>query len=138
MNKNDWAVRYEFEKLEPDILRDKIEYILNTTVDIVFTIHSRRKYEKYGGFNLFTVELTQENVPVYDKADKTSKMIGNTPAGIDKIVAVYRVTGLKGDGFYGRVLKFRTANKKPLYGFIHEDHTGTHHALNPGELDSLM
>jgi hypothetical protein len=41
-----WVVKYDFAKLDGDVLRDKIEYIFSTTVDIVLSIHSTRSASK--------------------------------------------------------------------------------------------
>jgi len=37
---NQWVVKYDFDKLENETLQDKIEYIFNSTVDIILSIHT--------------------------------------------------------------------------------------------------
>jgi hypothetical protein len=65
-------------------------------------------------------------------------MIGKTPAGVKRILTASRVTGLKRDGYYWRVMKLKVENRPLLYGFIHEDHAGNHRPVGDGDIRSLL
>lgn len=115
-----WIVKYEFAKLDGDVLRDKIEYIFSTTVDIVLSIHSTRSASEYLKHQSYNLELKQENVPVFEKADKSSKVVSMTPPGMLNINTVFRVEGLQGDGPYWHVIHLDA--HELLSGFIHNDY----------------
>jgi len=115
-----WIVKYDFAKLDGNVLRDKIEYIFSTTVDIVLSIHSTRSASKYIDHQSYNLELKQENVPVFEKADKSSKIISMTPPGMLKIDTEFRVEGLQGDGLYWYISHMEVHSF--LYGFIHNDY----------------
>jgi hypothetical protein len=68
----------------------------------------------------YNLELKQENVPVFEKADKSSKIIRMTPPGMLKIDTVFRVEGLQGDGLYWHILHME--GHSLFYGFIHNDY----------------
>lgn len=111
-----WIVKEDFAKLEPDILNDNIEYVFNTTVDIIITIHTKRGAIKTSSRREYHLELKQEEVPVYEKADTTSRIVATTPKGLTKVSCDYRILGLRGDGTYWH------ANESTLWGFIHNDY----------------
>lgn len=68
------------------------------------------------------LNLAQEDIPVYKKADKNSQVVGRTPAGMTQIDTDYRVEGLSGDGPYWHVSNFEKGVS--LWGFIHNDFVG--------------
>lgn len=113
---DEWIVKHEFDKLEKEILEDKIEYIFNSTVDIVLSIHVKRESIKSKDYREFFLELKQDKVPVLEKADATSNVIGTTPAGLTKLKCEYHIIGLKGDGPYWKILHI--GEEIMLSGFI--------------------
>ena len=117
---NKWVVKYDFEKLEKETLQDKIEYIFNATIDIIFSIHTKKENIKTSDYRNYCLELNQEEVPVLEKADSTSKVVGTTPPGLTKIDCEYHITGLNGDGPYWMIRHYK--EKVFLYGFIHDDY----------------
>lgn len=98
-----WVVKEDFDKLDKEFLADKIEYIFSTTVDVVLGLHTARKAVKSGGYGRYYLDLSTECVPVFEKADKTSKIISTTPPGLIRIDTDYRVLGLQGDAEYWHV-----------------------------------
>lgn len=116
----DWIVKHDFDKLEKETLKDKIEYIYNSTIDIIFSIHTKKEKIKTKDYHNFFLELSQEEVPIYEKADSKSKVIGTTPPGLTKIDCEYHIAGLNGDGPYWHIRHFK--EKMFLYGFIHNDY----------------
>ncbi len=115
-----WIVKHDFAKLDANLLSDKIEYIFSTTIDIIFTIHSNRRAAKTADYQSHYLELTQENVSVFEKADKNSVVMGTTPSGMLKIHTDFYVEGLQEDGRYWHVID--TQKDILLYGFIHNDY----------------
>lgn len=116
----EWVVKYDFDKLEREILKDKIEYIFNSTIDIIFSIHSKKESIKSRDYQSFYLELSQDEVPIFEKADSSSKVVGTTPPGLTKIGCEYRIIGLDGDGPYWHIRHL--GEKTFLYGFIHNDY----------------
>ncbi len=115
----EWVVKYDFNKLDTETLKVNIEYIFNTTVDIIITIHSKKETIKRSTYKRYSVELKQEEVPVYEKADINSRVIGRTPKGLTQMDCDFRVTGFRGDGPYWYIHDLDLGYF--LYGFIHDD-----------------
>ena len=116
----EWIVKHEFDKLDDKILPDKIEYIFNTTVDIILSIHTTKQNIQSKDYIFFNLELVSDEVPVFEKADSTSKIICKTPKGLLEIGCEYRTTGLRGDGPYWKIRHI----EKPqfIFGYIHNNH----------------
>lgn len=115
-----WIIKHEFSKLDETILADKIEYIFSATLDVVLSIHRTKQATKWADRKNYYLELNQENVPIYKKADKNSEETGCTPAGMTRIDTDYRVEGLNGDGTYWHVSHYKEGLS--LWGFLHSDY----------------
>lgn len=115
-----WVVKHDFDKLDAAVLADKAEYIFSTTVDVLLSLHANRRKTKTSGYNSYFVELKSDNVPVLEKADVNSKVVGYTPPGLLKIDTDFRVVGLNGDGPYWYV--HQIAQGDFLVGYIHNDY----------------
>lgn len=115
-----WVVKYDFDKLDDAVLADKAEYVFSTSVDVLLSLHTNRRNTKTSQYGTYFVELKNDNVPVFEKADVNSKVVGYTPAGLVKIDTDFRITGLCGDGPYWSV--HHIAEGKFLIGYIHNDH----------------
>jgi hypothetical protein len=116
-----WVVKHEFDKLDEKLLSDKIDYIFSATLDVVLSIDRTRQATKSLERRNYSLELTQEDVPVYKKADKNSEIVGRTPAGVTQIDTRYRIDGLNGDGPYWEVSYMDVEKELFLFGFIHND-----------------
>ncbi|MDI5891094.1 hypothetical protein [Halomonas rhizosphaerae] len=116
----DWIVKHDFSKLDEDILADKVEYIFSAALDVILSIHRTRQATQWTERKKYYLELSQENVPIYKKADKSSEETGRTPNEMTRIDTDYRVEGLKGDGIYWHVFQFE--KDRFLWGFIHSDY----------------
>lgn len=113
---NQWIIKQDFDKLEGELLKDKIEYIFSTTVDIIFSIHSKKEAIKTSDYRKYQIELKQEEISIYEKADINSKLVGHTPPGVQHLDCNFYVTGLKNDGLYCSV---RCSNEEIyLSGYI--------------------
>jgi len=115
-----WAIKHEFSKLDKKVLTDKIEYIFSATLDVVLSLHRTRQATQWVDHNKYYLDLKQEHVPIYKKADKNSEEIGRTPTGITRIYTDYRVDGLNGDDTYWHISHFE--EDIFLGGFIHNDY----------------
>jgi hypothetical protein len=113
-----WIVKEEFEKLEEFYLAENIEYIFGAALDIILAIHKTRQATKNIGARSFFLELTEENVPVYKKADSTSEVAGLTHPGVTRMDTDFKIEGLSGDGIYWHVMDFK--HGRLLYGFIED------------------
>lgn len=116
-----WVVKNEFDKLDLKLLEDKIEYIFSTTVDVVLGLHEARKAVKTTGHGSYYVELGREGVPVFEKADKTSKIVSTTPPGLIRIDTNYRVLGMKGEAEYWHIVHSDKDHDLWIWGFIHTE-----------------
>lgn len=112
----DWVVKHELDKLEVQTLENNIEYIFNTTADIILSVHTNKKNIKTKSYFSFKVDLVIDQIDVYEKADKDSKVIGKTPEGIFELKCSYHIEGLKEDGPYWKVTY--AGKDKYLYGYI--------------------
>lgn len=115
-----WVVKHDFGKLDTNILRDRIEYIFSATLDVVLSIHRTSQATQWNQSGHYYIDLTQESVPIYKKADKDSEVAGTTFEGMTRIDTDYRVDGLNGDGPYWHVSHY-DKERSFLWGFIHSD-----------------
>jgi hypothetical protein len=115
-----WIIKHDFHKLDSRVLEDKVAYIFSTTIDVVLAIHTTRKAIKTANRGSYYLELAQANVPIFEKADTKSKVIGNTPAGIGRIDTDFRILGFEGDGPYWHI--HHIEGDVMLWGYIHNDY----------------
>ncbi len=115
-----WIIKNDYDKLEPDVLKDEIEYIFNTTVDIIFSLHSKRAASRTSSCRNYYLKLKNDEVPIYSKADMSSKITATTPKDIMKLESDYSIQGLKNDATYWHVSHFEKDNY--YFGFIHNDY----------------
>lgn len=115
-----WVIKREFSKVDKNLLSSKIEYIFSATLDVVLSIHRTKQDTKWVDPKNYYLELKQEHVPLYKKADKNSEETGRTLAGMTRIDTNYNVEGLNGDGTYWHVHHFEEGFS--MWGFIHEDY----------------
>jgi len=116
----EWVVKHELDKLETESLKENIEYIFNTTVDILFSVHTNKQNIKTKDHLFFKIELKSDEIDVYEKADKNSKIIGKTPKGLMELDCVYHIEGLNGDGPYWRIRHI--GKDQYLFGYILNDY----------------
>ena len=93
--------------------------VTSSTVDIIIAIHSKKESIKQSTYQRYSVELKQEEVPVYEKADINSRVIGRTRKGLTQMDCDFRVTGFQGDGPYWHIHYLEPGYF--LFGFIHDD-----------------
>ncbi len=113
-SENEWVVKHEINKIQT--AKENIEYIFNATVDIILSIHTKQLAVKASPERKYYIELNQKKVPIYEKADTTSKIIF-TASDVTRVACDYLVMGLRGDADYWHVNDFK--HEPYLYGFIH-------------------
>lgn len=113
-----WIVKRDLDKLDARFLSDNVDYIFSATVDILLAIHTTRRATKRSKPGQYYLELAQENVPVYEKADTNSKVVGTTPPGMTRIDTDFHILGFEGDGPYWHVYEKGLG----LFGYIHNDY----------------
>lgn len=116
---NNWYIKRDFDKLEEPHIRDKIEYIYSTTIDIIFSIHIKKASIKTQDYHNYIVNLVDADVPVYEKADRNN-IVGIILKGTGKVDCNYSVEGFNRDGAYWRVI--HKQDGKYISGYIHDEY----------------
>lgn len=116
----EWIIKYEFNKLNEEILKDKIDYIFSATVDVILSINQTSQATQWADHSKQYLELNSDNVPVYFKADTNSKISYYTPSGMTRIDTDYRVEGLNDAGPYWHVFSYE--QELIIKGFIHNNY----------------
>jgi hypothetical protein len=114
-----WVVKYDFGKLDPTTLADKAEYVFATTIDIALAMNASNKAIQTVEHGRYLLKLARENVPVYQKADAASTVVGTTPTGLTEIGTDYRIEGLRGDGPYWHVNE--VGEDAWIWGYVHDE-----------------
>lgn len=125
-----WNVKRDFDKLDLEILAKKIQYIYDTTINIVFSIHGVKNTIRTADWQRYHLELALEEVNVYEKADGRSTVLSVTPKGLKNLDCDHYIYGFEGDGPYWYVSQF--VNGILISGYIHND------SLIPPGTDDLI
>lgn len=72
---NQWIVKEEFDKLDTDLLAERIEYIFATTVDVVLGLHAARKAVKTSGYGRYYLDLQREGGRCMRKPTKRQRSL---------------------------------------------------------------
>jgi hypothetical protein len=99
----EWIVKQEFNKLENEGIRERAEYVLDATINLFIVSDQKIKATKSPDHRNYYIELRTDKIPLYEKADKDSKVLGHTPEGLMKVYVQSSVLGLKGDNIYWKV-----------------------------------
>jgi hypothetical protein len=116
---SEWIVKREFNKLESEGIRERADYVLDATINIFITYDQKYKATKSPNYRNYYVDLRTDKIPLYEKADKDSKVLGHTPEGLMKVYVESNVAGLKGDNIYWKVRHLE--GDIYLTGFISND-----------------
>lgn len=71
----DWVVKREFGKFEEDGIRERAEYVLDTTINLFVAAHQKLAATRSPERRNYYVKLRREQVPVYEKADVNSEVV---------------------------------------------------------------
>jgi len=116
---SDWVVKEDFRKLDEEGIKDRAEYVLDSTINLILTKHLDLKRSKTPDYRNYYVNLKNELAPIYEKADKKSKIIDTVPAGCKKLFVDSKVAALNGDGLFWHVSHLE--DDLNLYGYIDND-----------------
>jgi hypothetical protein len=119
---DDWVVKREFSIFEEDGIRERAEYVLDTTINLFVTADQKLAATRSTEFRNYYVTLRQEQVPVYRKADTGSEVVATTPAGLTELFVDYVVSALDGTGRFWHINHL--AEGIYLRGYISEDIVG--------------
>jgi len=114
-----WVIKHEFRVLEKDGIKDRAEYVLDTTVNLFVAADQKLAATKSPEYRRYYVTLRKEEVPVYRKADTGSEVVQTTPKGVKTLYVDFRVAGLSGEGIFWHVLQFDEGLL--ISGYISED-----------------
>lgn len=114
-----WYVKRDFDKLDYNHIKDHIEYIYSTTADIIYSITIKKASIKTQNYQEYFVELLDEIILVYEKADIESPVVGSLPQGLSKVDCDFSVEGFGDDGPYWHISYCDADNKKYINGYIH-------------------
>jgi hypothetical protein len=96
-----WAVKNDFEVLDVETLTENINYIFDSTVEIVLRVQDYKKAIKSKTTKYYyEVVLKGTNIPLFKKADKESDILIVIPNDCKKVNTRFLVRGLKDDNEY--------------------------------------
>jgi hypothetical protein len=115
---SDWIVKRELSLFESESIRASAEYVFPATVEMMIAVHRTSEKTKHrGSAPTFFVKLAHEEVPVYEKADKTSNVRGHTPKGVHQINTDFSVNGLDGETYWSVSINDEDLSKW-LHGYV--------------------
>lgn len=113
---SNWIIKEEFQKLDEEGIKDRAEYVLDSTINLILAKHIDLTRSKTPDYRNYYVNLKNEMAPIYEKAEKNSKVVGTVPAGIKKVYVDSKTPALDGDDIFWSV---RHIEKEfHLYGYI--------------------
>lgn len=118
-SQGDWIIKHELNKLEEEGIKERAEYVLDTTINILVIADNKLKKSKTLTHNKYFIDLKHEKVPVYEKADRASKVVQHTPENLLKIYVDSSVTSLDGANIFWEVSHFE--DDVYIQGFIDND-----------------
>jgi hypothetical protein len=98
-----WFVRRDLELLTNEALSENVDYVLTSTLEIVLSIHTKRRSVKWRAPRRFNVTLAHESVPVFQKADCKSEVVGTTSPGVMTLETEFDIEGIWDDKHYWMV-----------------------------------
>lgn len=115
-----WIIKRDFKKVDLDGIQDRAEYVLDATINMFVSADQKQSSLKILNYRDYFLNLREDNVPIYEKADRNSNQVGTTPKGLKKIFVDYTVSGLKNDGLYWKVSHFDDGLH--LWGYIADEY----------------
>lgn len=118
----EWVVKRDLRKLETEGIKERAEYVLDTTVNLLVAADQKRAGIRSPGHRNYYVTLRGERLPVYEKADVNSAVVATTPEGVTELFVDFAVPALNGEGTFWHVAHF--GEGLSIWGYIHEDAVG--------------
>lgn len=116
----EWVVKREFIKVDEDGIQNRAEYVLDATINLFVSADQKLSSSRTPDYKNYVCRLRQSNVPIYEKADRNSKVIETTPEGLTELFVVYTVPGLRNDGLYWKVSHYK--DNLYLWGYIADEY----------------
>lgn len=98
-----WVQKRDFAKLESEGLRERAEYVLDTTITMLASADQKAAATRWTEPRRYFVNLKREGAPIYDKATTSSPIKGNAPLGVAQLNVDYSVDALDGSGSFWHV-----------------------------------
>jgi hypothetical protein len=93
-----WVHKRDFSKLESEGLRERAEYVLDTTITMLASADQKSAATRWTQPRKYFVNLKREGAPVYEKATTSSPVKTNAPPGVTQLYVDYSVDALDGSG----------------------------------------
>lgn len=114
-----WVIKNDLRKLDSDGIRDRAEYVLLATTEILLATDQNQNRTRSPDYRSFYLTLKGDAVPVYSRASKASAVEQTTAPGIRKLDCDYSVDGLDGSGVFWHVSHLEDDGY--IHGFVHAD-----------------
>jgi len=115
----EWVVKRDFAKLEQEGIKERAEYVLDTTINLLVSADQRIAATRSPDIRRYYVDLCRDQIPVYKKADTNSEVATMTPPGLKQLHVDFSVSALHGNGEFWHVAHFE--EKQPISGYIQGD-----------------
>lgn len=118
-----WIVKRDFSKLDSDGIKDRAEYVLLATTEMMLAADQYRSRTRSHVGRRFQLTLNRDTVPVYSKASKQSSIAQTTPTGMLQLYSNFWIEGFDGSGNFWHLSHWETDPR--IYGYVHEDDVAT-------------
>lgn len=116
---SEWVVKHEFKKMDEEGIKERAEYVLNTTVNLFVAAEQKIAATRSLEYRRYFVSLKRDEVPVYEKADTASKVVSISPKGVTKLFVDFTVPALRGEGIFWHANHYE--DELSVWGYIFED-----------------
>ncbi len=114
-----WVHKRDFAKLESDGLRERAEYVLDTTITMLASADQKAAASRWTEPRKYSVKLKRDGAPIYEKATTNSSQKSTVPPGIGEVHVDYQVDALDSSGSFWHVSHYD--EKFFLTGFLSND-----------------
>lgn len=116
----EWVVKRDFAKLEQEGIKERAEYVLDTTINLLVSADQRIAATRSPDIRPYYVKLRRDQIPVYKKADTNSEVVTITPPGLTQLHVDFSVAALHGNGEFWYVAHFE--KELHIWGYIQGDY----------------
>lgn len=113
-----WIIKREFRILDGDDLKDRAEYVLSTTTDILLKKDQSSQRTKSPDYQRYYFVPKDDFINVYEKASHASKSQKVHLNGVKKVFSDFYIDSLDNSGIFWHVSHWNDEIK--VYGFVHE------------------
>jgi hypothetical protein len=114
-----WVVKREFQKVEPDGIRDRAEYVLSAVTDLLITHQEHAERTRSTGYQRFYVTLKRDETPIYIRASTSSEVLMKSPVGLREVFSDYSTIGLDSDAVYWHLHHWEDGHR--VDGYVQSD-----------------